>query len=223
MGSKKIIYLIILILYFVNSYSKVLYNKNNLVITEIDIETYINLYENSYGYNLSNDSALRDLVLIKNLIENLEKNNQKFIDQIDNEIFQQYGEISKKSQSFLEFARFSKIREEFIKEYFQNKLKLEELKKLFSGLNSLDLPISKNNCLIIEKIIDLKDNEDFVKSFFSNLRNNTRDISILDQGIEYSVCINEKIFWDIEQLVIKYIQTKTNDEFQAFVYGKSKN
>ena len=40
-------------------------------------------------------------------------------------------EKSYKVTKIFEFARFSKIRDEFTKEYFQNRLKLEELERLF--------------------------------------------------------------------------------------------
>ena len=79
-------------------------------------------------------------------------------------------EKSYKVTKILEFAGFSKIRDEFTKEYFQNRLKLEELERLFSKLNSLELPISQNNCLIIEKILDFKDNKEFIDSLFYNLK-----------------------------------------------------
>ena len=40
---------------------------------------------------------------------------------------------------------------------------------------------------------------------------------------KYKVCIDEVVFKSIENLVIKYIQNQTNDEFKKFVYGKTIN
>ena len=45
-----------------------IYKKNNIVITNIDIEVYID-YKSNYGYEINQDNALKDLVLIKNLIK----------------------------------------------------------------------------------------------------------------------------------------------------------
>ena len=220
---KKLIYLFVLLFFFTSLHSNVIYKKNNIVITNIDIEVYIDLYKSNYGYEINQDNALKDLVLIKNLIENLKKNNNKFIEKIDDEILKSYGEELQSNENFLEFARFSKIRDEFTKEYFQNRLKLEELERLFSKLNSLELPISQNNCLIIEKILDFKDNKEFIDSLFYNLKNNKRDFYFFENGKKYEICLDDKKLWSIERIIINYIQSKTKDEFEAFVYANSKN
>ena len=36
------------------------------------------------------------------------------------------------------------------------------------------------------------------------------------------VCIDELKFRSIEGLIVKYIQNQTKDEFQNFIYGKTK-
>ena len=55
------------------SYSNVIYEKNDLIITEIDIKIYQQLYKENYNLDINNTNSLRDLVLIKNLINNLKK------------------------------------------------------------------------------------------------------------------------------------------------------
>ena len=119
------------------------------------------------------------------------------------------------------FFRFSRIRDEFILNYFQNKLELIELNNLFKNLDSLELPISDNNCLIINDIVDLKDNEKFVENFYKNLKNNTQDFQVTVNDIKYNVCINELIYRNIENLIVEYIQIQTAKEFEKFVYEKS--
>ena len=120
---KKLIYLFVLLFFFTSLHSNVIYKKNNIVITNIDIEVYIDLYKSNYGYEINQDNALKNIILIKNFLENLKKNNYKFIEKIDDEILKSYGEELQSNENFLEFARFSKIRDEFTKEYFQNRLK----------------------------------------------------------------------------------------------------
>ena len=56
-------------------------------------------------------------------------------------------------KNFKRFFRFSRIRDEFIINYFQNKLNINELKNLFKKFDNLNLPISENNCLIINEIL----------------------------------------------------------------------
>ena len=59
------------------------------------------------------------------------------------------------NQSLLNFIRFQKIRNEFITEYFQNNFNLKELEVIFYNLNNLKIPISKNNCLTVERLYEV--------------------------------------------------------------------
>ena len=93
---------------------------------------------------------------------------------------------------------------------------------LFKDLGSLDLPISNNDCLIINEIVDLKDNEKFIENFFNNLKNNTKNFQVMINNIDYEVCIDEFKYRNIENLIIDYIQIQTAKEFEKFVYEKSK-
>ena len=119
--------------------------------------------------------------------------------------------------------RFSRIRDEFIINYFQNELNLIELNNIFNQFDSLDLPISIDNCLIIKEVLDLKDNEEFIESFFNNLKENTREFKITINKIPFKVCVNEAMYQTIEKLIVEYIQIQTADEFETFVYEKTKN
>ena len=86
----------------------------------------------------------------------------------------------------------------------------------------MNLPVSLNDCLLIEEVVDLKKNKEFVNSFFYNLKNNTRDFEVDINGINYKVCINDIAFSSLEQIIVEYIQIQTNQEFEAFVYDKTK-
>ena len=43
---------------------------------------------------------------------------------------------------------------------------MSEIFNIFNNIENLNLPISENNCLIIKEVIDLKDNNEFIKVFF---------------------------------------------------------
>ena len=214
--------LLVLIFVFNYSYANIIYDKNNIVITEFDIEIYQQLYKQNYNLDINKSNSLKDLVLIYNLINNLESNNPEFLNKVDSEILMRLGQNSFENDGIKNFLRFSRIRDEFIINYFQNKLELIELINLFKDLGSLELPISNNDCLIINEIVDLKDNEKFVENFFNNLKNNTQNFQIMFNNIEYKVCINELKYRDIENLIVEYIQIQTAEEFEKFVYEKSK-
>ena len=223
MVTKKLIGVLLSMIFYHQSYSNVLYEKNNLIITEIDVNVYQQLYKNSYNREINKANSIRDLVLINNVIQNLELNNAEFIDKIDTEISIRYGESSLKEDGTKNFLRFSRIRDEFIINYFQNELNLIELNNIFNQFDNLDLPISIDNCLIIKEVLNLKDNEEFTESFFNNLKKNTREFRITINKVPFKVCINEEMYQTIEKIIVEYIQIKTADEFEAFVYEKTKN
>ena len=77
--------------------------------------------------------------------------------------------------------------------------------------------------MIVNTIIDLKNNHYFIENFFSNLKNNEKNFKVLIENKIYDVCVNEQNFKQIEQLIINYIQNKTKEDFEIFVYDKSKN
>ena len=213
--------LLVLIFVFKHSYANIIYDKNNIVITELDIKIYQQLYKQNYNLDINKSNSLKDLVLINNLINNLESNNPEFLNKVDSEILIRLGQNSFENDGIKNFLRFSRIRDEFIINYFQNKLELIELINLFKNLDSLELPISNNDCLIINDIVDLKDNEKFVENFFKNLKNNNQNFQIMVGNIEYKVCIDELKYRNIENLIVEYIQIQTAEEFEKFVYEKS--
>ena len=214
--------LLVLLFVFKYSYANIIYDKNNIVITEYDIKVYQQLYKQNYNLDINKSNSLKDLVLIYNLINNLESNNPEFLNKVDTEILKRLGQESFENDGIKNFLRFSRIRDEFIINYFQNKLELIELINLFKDLGRLELPISNNDCLIINEIVDLKNNEKFVENFYNNLKNNTRNFQVMINNIEYKVCINELNYRNIENLIVEYIQIQTAEEFEKFVYEKSK-
>ena len=220
---KKIILLALFLCFSINIYGKVLYEKQDLVITDIDVEIYKKIYESNYGSPIGDNNALKELVLINNVLRYLEYNNKEFLDRIDSEITLQYGIEMQSDINLRNFFRFSKVRDEFIINYFKNELDIDEVLEIFSKLDSLNLPISRNDCLIIDKIIDLKDNKKFTQNFLDNLRNNTKNFNITLFQNNYKVCIDDMNFRLIEQYIIEYIETQTEEEFKYFVYGKTKN
>ncbi len=204
-------------------YSEIIYEKNSIIITEFDIKIYQQLYKENYNSEINRSNSIKDLVLINNLIKYLEINNKEFLNEIDNEIFIRFGQNSIENDGIKNFLRFSRIRDEFLINYFQNKLVLTELINLFKNLENLNLPISTDNCLIIKEVIDLRDNEEFIESFYKNLKNNTQDFQVTINEVKYKVCINELAFKNIENFIAQYIQTQTAIEFEKFVYEKTKN
>tara|TARA_X000000950_G_C13755214_1_gene594397 strand:+ start:344 stop:1015 length:672 start_codon:yes stop_codon:yes gene_type:complete len=223
MVTKKLKYLFFVVFFSLNINASIIYEKNNKIVTDIDLEIYKQLYKENYGSEINDKNALKDLILIKGVIEDLIKKNPDFINKIDKEILSQFGTKPMANENIKEFIRFSKIRDEFIINYFRNELKVEEVKNIFKNLDNLNLPISDDNCLLIKEIINLQSNTEFIENFFNNLKNDSNEFVITLNKKKYSVCLDQKTFKSIEKLIVEYIQMQTKEEFEKFVYGKTSN
>jgi len=202
-------------------YSSIVYDKNNILITEIEMNSYLNLYKNNFGISISNNEVIKNIVIINKTINLLQKNNPNFLSNLDILIEKEYTKEIFNDQASLYFIRFQKIRKEFISEYFNNNFDIKDLENIFSNFDNLKIPISKNNCLTIEKLHDVRNNEQFVKSFFENLKKNQQNFEIVIDNEIYNACINEKLFSSLEIEIIKFIQDKTEKDFNDFIYGKA--
>ena len=87
---------IILILFFQTSYSNIIYDKNENSVTDLELNSYIKLYQNSFNQNLTKNKALKDIILIKNTINSLEKNNPEFIIELDEVLKLQFKDLELK-------------------------------------------------------------------------------------------------------------------------------
>ena len=203
------------------AYSNIIYDKNNILITDIEMNSYLNLYRNNFGNNISKNEVIKNIVIIKKTMNFLQKNNPNFLSNLDILIEKEYTKEIFSDQVSLYFIRFQKIRNEFITEYFNNDFDIKDLKNIFSNFGNLRIPISKNNCLTIEKLHDVRNDEQFVKNFFSNLKKNKQNVEIVIDNETYNTCISEKLFSNLEKEIIKYIQNKTEKNFNEFIYGKA--
>ena len=218
------VYKLLIIIFFLGikiGYTNVVYDKNEIIITEIELNNYKELYKNNFGTDISNNTAIKNIVLIMKTIKFLKLNNPDFISILDKNIKLEYGEKIFNNQETLNFVRFQKIRNEFISEYFQNIFSIQDLEIIFTNFDSLKLPISKNNCLTIEKLYDVRNDKNFIESFFKKIRKkNTKITTSIDEKL-YEVCLNDKLFNNLENEIIKFIETKTEADFDKFIYRKN--
>jgi len=187
-------------------YANIIYDKNEITITKIEMDNYKNLYKTNFDNEISNNEAIKNIVLIKKTISFLIKNNPNFLSVLDKNIKLEYGNEIFDNQVVLDFVRFQKIRNEFISEYFQNIFSIEDLKIIFSNSDNLKLPISKNNCLTIEKLHEVNSDRIFMESFFNKLKNKKQKITTIINNELYEVCLDNKSFKIIENEIIKFIQ-----------------
>ena len=203
-----------------NFQANVIYDKNNTVITELDLKYYKQIHYDKFNEKINDSKAIKNLVIIKRLVINLKKNNSGFLKKIDTIILNEIGEENIKSQTIFDIIRYYKTRNEFVSNYLINDLNKSDLKNIFKSFVNLKLPISKNNCLTIIKIIDLTDNKEFIDVFFENLKNQSEQYEILIDNTTYNICINQQNRNIIDREIFKYVEFKTENEFNKFIYAQ---
>ncbi len=213
-------FILIFFLNNINSFANIIYDKEDIVISELDINYYIEIYNEKFNDNINRSKALKNLVIIKKLIRNLEKNNAGFLNRIDKEIYSEIGKENLDSQTILDIIRYFKTRNEFIINYFKNDFKKTDLENVFMNFDNLNFPISNNNCLTMIKMLDLKNNIEFINNFYENLVGQSEEIKISIDDEKYIVCINQQNKQILDREIFKYIEFKTEDNFIEFLYAK---
>ena len=226
MQSRKRYFLMFIFFIFLNSYNlnaKILYDKSGIIITDLDLKNYIDLSIQSDQNNLEKNKAIKNLVLQKKVIKNLETNNIQYLARIDQEILMEFGQDNFDNIFIRDFIRFKKLKDEFIFEYYNNELDLAKFRNIIENISELKLPISNNNCLTIIDFVDLKSNKNFQENYFYNLKNKTSNYAVIINDQQFQVCMNNKIIQDIDRMIVKYIEKQIEGSFNILIYGKNIN
>ena len=210
-------------MYSINLNAKILYDKSGIIITDLDLNNYINLSTQLNQIKLDKNKAIKNLVLQKKIIKDLELNNIQYLATIDQQILMEFGQDNFNNIFIRDFIRFKKVKDEFVFEYYNNELDFIKFKKIIESITELKLPISNNNCLTILDFIDLKNNISFQKNYYKNLKNKTANFEVMINDQLFQVCINNQILKQIDNIIIKYIEVQIEDSFKSLIYGKNIN
>ena len=222
--NKKIIKILILflIIFFQQNISiaNIVYDKGNILITELELEEFKKLYFQNKKKELKKLKAIKELVLLKKTISQLEEKQPNALKNLDRIIINEFGENNFNSPIERDFLRFFKIRNEFIIQYFNDELNINDIEFTLSSFSELNMPLSNNGCKTINNYINLKNNIEFIESLYENFKKNQRNFEIEVESRKFNVCISEKDFLIIEKELINYIELKTENRFKAFIYEK---
>ena len=216
----KIIIFFLFCLLPINLHSNIVYDKNEIIITEIDLDYYNQVYFENFGKTQNEFEAIKNIVVIKKFINNFKKNNPLFLNKIDEILNEEFNSEIMDIQIVRDFIRYYKIKNEFIYEFYDKRFNIEDLKIIFNSFEKIELPISKNNCLTILKVIDFKGNIDFLNSFYTNLKKKDKKYEVIIDNEIYNVCVDSRTNKVFEQNILNYIDLKTADDFKKFVYEK---
>ncbi len=225
MGFKKSIKtLIILFIIICNNQNitlaNIIYDKDNVIITELELEEFKKLYFQNKKIELNKLKAIKELVLLKKTINQLELKQPNALKTLDSFIINEFGENKFNNPLIRDFLRYFKIRNEFIIQYFNDELKIDDIRYSLNSFSELNMPLSNNGCKTVNYFIDLKDNSKFIETLFENFKKNQRNFEIEIENQKFDICINEKNFSLIESKLINYIETKTENRFKEFIYEK---
>lgn len=210
-------------MYSINLNAKILYDKSGIIITDLDLNNYINLSSQLDQIKLDKNKAIKNLVLQKKIIKDLELNNIQYLATIDQQILMEFGQDNFNNIFIRNFIRFKKFKDEFIFEYYNNDLDFIKFKNILESLAELKLPISNNKCLTILDFIDLKNNISFQENYYKNLKNKTADYEVIINNQLFQVCINNQILIEIDKIIVRYIEMQIEDSFKSLIYGKKIN
>ena len=216
----KILFILYFLFYLNLGYSNIIYDKNEITVTEIEFNEYLNIHEDYYNLIPNKNKAIKNIVLIKRTINFFEKNNKDFLIQLDNNLIKEFGNSIIEISIRRDFLRFIKIRNEFISGYFLNEFTSDDLKNVFLLLDELKLPISSNNCMLVDSVIDLKKNDYFIQNFYENISKKNKDYRVIIENKIYNVCLNSIHLKKIEDYIFQYIDKKIDKQFDQFVYSK---
>ncbi len=216
----KIIIFFLFCLLPINLHSNIVYDKNEIIITEIDLDYYNQVYFENFGKTQNEFEAIKNIVVIKKFINNFKKNNPLFLNKIDEILNEEFNSEIIDIHIVRDFFRYYKIKNEFIYEFYDKRFNIEDLKNIFNSFEKIELPISNNNCLTIFKVIDLKGNIDFLNNFYANLKKKDKTYEVIIDNEIYNVCVDSRTNKVFEQNILNYIDLKTADDFKKFVYEK---
>lgn len=212
--------LIITIIFNTIVNANILYDKNGIFVTDIDYNLYHKLTNTNKVDKYYDPKALKSIILIKKTIKSLGKKNKEYLSFIDNYLSENLN-IPLNEESFTKnFYRYSFIRDEFMKNYINNKLSIKDIEIALKSIEQLKVPISRNDCMTIDSIVDVSMIPLFDKMIYQAITTKIRKMEFKLNGEEFDICMNEKTSKTIEQSIFLFLENVTSEDFNKFIYEK---
>lgn len=200
------------------SYADIVYEKNDIVITSIEIEIYIDFFKKK-NINTNYNEAKKNIFIIKKAVNKLKKNNSAWVIQVNENLLKNINGYKQYPNIIKSLFIFDSLKNELINEYFFNELNINDVYQAISLNEDILYPISTNGCLTIIDTTSLIDNYQFIEGIYDLLKSKKDTLTIDINNEKYQVCIDDKnqniIRNNIYQLITEKIQNKINN----FVYG----
>ena len=216
---KKLVFIVFFSFFITNVFGEIIYDKGGVIITNQDLNYYTKLFQKNFSQNLTKNIALKNLILSEKTISDLSRNNQLFMEAVDNKLSSEIKNFKNMSIIEKNLFRFNVIRKEFIYEYYEKNLNINDIKKSIIPIKNETIPLSLNGCLTITKTKLLHEINDIEKIIFKNL-NNLNGIKISINNELYEMCFDRNIINKLDYYIFNLVQSITEDDFKEFVYSK---
>lgn len=221
MDYKRILKFVSIIFFFhLKVFADIAYDKLNNTITEYDINLFQTNYENIFKLKLNNQQALKQIILVNNLINKLEKNNLDYLNIVDNFLYNQnYHNLS--NNTYKNLLRYTYIKNDLIKNYFETKISQKEIQMIINSIENLNVSLSLNGCFTVDKIMKISEINNFDKYFYEAIKNRSNKTFVNINNNKYEICENKNYQYEVESSLIKFIDKKTNIDLLKLMYDKS--
>ena len=192
--------------------NEIIFNKNEVIITNNDLANYKKLYNDYYGKVINNNTAIKNLYMTIKIIDIQSKRNSTFdfkTDKMISDDIKKYeGTYSKNIMSY--FLKYQILKNDFINFYLNNN-NVKELDNLVLGLIKVYKDI---DCTTVKEIIKFKIFNNSQKKIILNHLN--KDVILLED--DAYVCLSDSNRNEINSLIEVIITGKGNKKFLDYVY-----
>lgn len=215
----KNIFIALLIINFFNfAHSEILYDKEGIIISNIDIHIYKEFYKNLYKNEISTEKSIKDVILIKKLIQRLKNKNPSLLERIDQQININTKNKTTYEENLRDYDRFLIIKNDMINEYYLNDFSLDEMEIILSKINNLKISLSINSCLTIEKIVNAEEISELPSLIFKKIKGNNDIVLININNKNYQICLNDNLYSILQWEISEYINIQIEKNLKEILY-----
>jgi len=215
----KNIFIALLIINFFNfAHSEILYDKEGIIISNIDIHIYKEFYKNLYKKEINTEKSIKDVILIKKLIQRLKNKNPSLLERIDQQININTKNKTTYEENLRDYDRFLIIKNDMIKEYYLNNFSLDEMEIILSKINNLKISLSINSCLTIEKIVNAEEISELPSLIFKKIKGNNDIVLININNKNYQICLNDNLYSILQWEISEYINIQIEKNLKEILY-----
>lgn len=213
---KKIcVYLFFIFIILISTVSgKIIYDKDEILLTDRDLDFYTGFIKQNYNITYNENIALKKLILIKLLIKKIKNENPKYLKRLDQNI-NLIEENSSEMDINADLQRYLLLRKELILEYYNNEITIDDIRESLNELQTFKIGLSSSNCLFLDKTINFINITNFPEYYLNKIRKKNND-KLIFEGLE--VCLNSELLDEFEMNLYNKLSVKADTKINKIIY-----